>query len=257
VPTWDPQRRLRRDEVPEVVAGSVLPPDARRDAQGVGLEVEFLPVRRGPAGTARVPLGSFDDPGTVRGTVARVARTSGLFRDPSDPSGLADGGRVTFEPGGQVELSARCADTPAAALAELQPLTDALADGFGREGISLVSVGFDVWHDVAEVPQQLTQARYPAMATYLARRSPAGALMMRHTASLQVNLDGGAGDVLRARWAVANLVAPVVTATFANSPDPAGGAVSRRARLWQELDPTRTGVPLAFREGGDDPVVAP
>ncbi len=76
--------------------------------------------------------------------------------------------------------------------------------------------------------------------------------MMRHTASLQINLDLGPEDVWKERWLLSNLVSPLMTATFASSPGL--GAVCSRARAWQELDPTRSGFPRLLVEGpGDDP----
>jgi glutamate--cysteine ligase len=76
--------------------------------------------------------------------------------------------------------------------------------------------------------------------------------MMRHTASLQINLDLGPEGVWQQRWLVANLASPLMTATFASSPGL--GAVCNRARAWQELDPTRSGFPRLLVEGpGDDP----
>jgi glutamate--cysteine ligase len=67
---------------------------------------------------------------------------------------------------------------------------------------------------------------------------------MRHTASLQVNLDLGPEGLWQERWLLANLMAPITLAVFANSPGPAG--VSTRALSWQHLDPTRTGFPAAL-----------
>ena len=75
---------------------------------------------------------------------------------------------------------------------------------------------------------------------------------MRHTASLQINLDLGPDEVWQERWLLANLMSPLMTATFASSPGP--GAVCNRARAWQELDPTRSGFPRLLVEGsGVDP----
>jgi glutamate--cysteine ligase len=76
--------------------------------------------------------------------------------------------------------------------------------------------------------------------------------MMRHTASLQINLDLGPEGVWQERWLLANLASPLLTASFASSPGL--GAVCSRARAWQELDPTRSGFPRLLVEGArDDP----
>jgi glutamate--cysteine ligase len=75
---------------------------------------------------------------------------------------------------------------------------------------------------------------------------------MRHTASLQVNLDLGADGVWQERWLAANLISPLITASFACSPS--ATAVCQRARAWQQLDPSRTGYPTLLVGGdGTDP----
>jgi len=71
---------------------------------------------------------------------------------------------------------------------------------------------------------------------------------MRQTASIQVNVDAGVDPALT--WTVLNALAPVLTATFANSRRYAGadtGHASFRAETWRQLDRGRTG--LAWREG--------
>ncbi|HEY0350732.1 MAG TPA: glutamate-cysteine ligase family protein, partial [Gemmatimonadales bacterium] len=91
--------------------------------------------------------------------------------------------------------------------------------------------------------------RYQRMADYLARRGPAGALMMRQTAALQVNLDFD--DEPWLRWRVLNAAAPYLTAIFANSPIYAGettGCQSARAEVWRAVDPARTGLPYDERQ---------
>jgi glutamate--cysteine ligase len=91
------------------------------------------------------------------------------------------------------------------------------------------------------------------MAEYLARRGPAGALMMRQTAAFQVSLDFD--DEPWLRWRVLNAAAPYIIAIFANSPIYAGGCTgyqSARAAVWREVDPARTGIPY----DAGDPVSA-
>jgi len=118
--------------------------------------------------------------------------------------------------------------------------------------VVLAAAGVDVWHDVDSVPQQLPFGRYTAQAAYYDRRGPAGKVMMRHTASLQINLDLGPEGVWQERWLAANLISPLVTASFACSPGE--GRVSERAHAWQQLDPSRSGFPRGLVDGGpDDP----
>jgi glutamate--cysteine ligase len=162
------------------------------------------------------------------------------------------GGRLTFEPGAQVEHSTAVYESVAAACADVSDVVGRLRAAFSRRNVALAALGIDVWHDVDTVPQQLRAGRYTAQAAYYRQRGHWGAVMMRHTASLQINLDLGPEGVWQERWLLANLASPLMTASFASSPGL--GAVCTRARAWQELDPTRSGFPRLLVEGsGDDP----
>ncbi|HVL97848.1 MAG TPA: glutamate-cysteine ligase family protein [Egibacteraceae bacterium] len=253
MPTPDPRPALTTADVRALVAGCAFSPRAGAPHVGrVGLELEVFPVRRAgdgaPAG--RVPLRDEGRPGTLR-ILDELAPRSGAGDVPRHP--LARGTVVTVEPGGQVEVTTSPRATAAAALDDLAEASAALARVYGEQGVTLAAAGLDVWHAAGDVAQQLDAPRYPAMAAYFALRGPAGHAMMCHTAALQVNLCLGPPDVAGQRWLVANLLAPVVVATFAASPEPP--AASGRARLWRRLDPTRTGVPRALVEGRtDDPV---
>ncbi len=250
MPTTDPQLRLALPEVREVVQRACFPPGDGRT--GIGLEIELLPVYRDRQGrpAGRVPL---------RSLLAILAAAAGDTLDargvPADAPvtfTLPSGGRLTFEPGGQLEISGAYHDTLAGAVDEVERAAAALAGVLERADIALAGVGADPWHDVRDVGQQLTAARYPAMARYLAQRGAAGATMMRHTCALQVNLDRGDGEIADERWVVANLLAPLLVASFAASPALAPArTVSQRAAVWAQVDPTRTGFPPGI--AGDGP----
>jgi glutamate--cysteine ligase len=159
---------------------------------------------------------------------------------------------LTFEPGAQVEFSTPVYPDVSTAMTDMSDVLGRLRSAFDRHHVGLAAVGIDVWHDVETVPQQLRAGRYTAQAAYYRQRGHWGAIMMRHTASLQINLDLGPEGVWQERWLLANLASPFMTATFACSPGL--GAVCSRARAWQELDPTRSGFPRLLTEGrGNDP----
>ncbi|WP_432925170.1 ergothioneine biosynthesis glutamate--cysteine ligase EgtA [Microbispora sp. CA-135349] len=151
---------------------------------------------------------------------------------------LPGGSRVTFEPGGQLELSAP-PDVLPAAIAKLTADVDAVRLALARAGLRLGGRGLDVLRPPL---RQLREPRYEAMDAFLGR--PHGQAMMCSTASIQVNLDFG-GDP-RARWERAHVLGPVLLAAFANSP--AGGWASGRQAVWSRLDPSRT-APVA--QNGD------
>lgn len=243
MPTHDRSQSLTRDRARAVVTAETSTPAADGDA--LGLEAEWFPVvDRMP--TRRLPLDASSHGLGVRPVLSQLLDEAG-----SDGWQLPSGGRVTVEPGAQLEVSTSCCASVDAVLAEVVGTAASLSATFAEHAVQLVSAGLDLWHEPNTVPQQLDTPRYPAMATYLAARGPSGAVMMRHTCALQLNLDLGPTPSIREeRWLVANLLAPVATATFASSPGPSGNVRSRRSLAWQQLDPTRTGFPGGLVSGG-------
>jgi glutamate--cysteine ligase len=249
MPTQDRREALTLDDAIRR-SGERAFPNAADSARSmrVGLEPEFFPifVDTGGRPAGRVPL---RDPsgravleiidGLACGETLIGSRAGG----PLGPwrYDLSDGGRLTFEPGAQVEHSTAVYPNVAAALAGVDEMLALLRPAFRPHGAVLAAAGVDIWHDVDEVPQQLPFGRYTAQAEYYDRRGPWGRVMMRHSASVQINLDLGPDGIWQERWLAANLVSPLITATFACSPG--AEAVSTRARAWQQLDPTRSGFP--------------
>jgi glutamate--cysteine ligase len=163
---------------------------------------------------------------------------------------LPAGSRITFEPGGQVELSSPVASSLEACCAGLQRDLDCLTTWLAGAGLRILPSALDLFRPPR---RQVQNPRYDAMQRYFDRAGPAGAVMMNSTASIQVNLDIGANpaDAWR-RWTLLNAIGPALLAAFANSPIHAGrptGWVCSRQRSVQALD--RSSAPA---EG--DPVAA-
>lgn len=197
-------------------ARQAFAPSARRL---VGLEVEWV-------------VHPVDDPGR-RPAYAEVAALKELT--------CRSGGRVTLEPGGQVELST-------AAFADLDEGLDRLADeadavhaALSRRGL----LGVDTPVDLVRTPGRILDlGRYRAMEAFFDAGGPSGRWMMCNTASVQVNLGHGADPA--AGWRLAHLLAPVLVAAFASSPghDAAGRPwASLRRAAWEGMDPGRTRSP--------------
>ncbi len=252
----DPTGRtaLTSDDVEPLIAALCWPvrPDAAA-VGAVGIEVESFPVRVALDGASagRVPLA--DAAAALDERFGPTAPDRGLLPCWS----LPDGASVTFEPGGQLEYATPPHATAAAALHDVERGVAALAGVAAQRGAVLAGTGIDVWHEVSDVPQQIAVPRYQAMAAYFAARggdTGPGAVMMRHTCAIQVNLDLGPAAVARERLIVANLVAPLLVATFATSPLP--NAVCGRFLAWDALDPTRARFAAGLLAGGndDDPV---
>jgi glutamate--cysteine ligase len=220
----------------------------------VGAEVELIPVSavsgrpcaiEGTSEPASLPI------------LRRVARSRAWEERRSPKAGVVefltpDRGRITFEPGGQIEYSAPPAPTLTALLDGLVATTGAIARACEDAGIELLSFGIDPENRVADVPLRLDAERYRRMDAHFATLGPFGARMMRQTASIQVCLDAGPDPLTR--WRLLNALTPHVVALFANSPQYGGietGHQSYRRFVWSQLDPLRTGV-----VGGDDAVGA-
>jgi glutamate--cysteine ligase len=221
-----PVTRLTIDDVYEHVSGVCFKtgPPGR-----VGAETEWLVVD--PADpAAHVPLGRLR-----------------VLMEAAGP--LPAGTRVTYEPGGQLELST----LPFDGLAELHA---ALSADLARVRAHLASHGLALaGHGVDPFRGPLLQhddQRYRCMSAYF---GAPGLAPMCTTASVQVCLDIGADrtDATR-RWGLAHALGPVLVAAFANSALQAGRATglrSTRQELWARLDPGRTAGPA-----GADPVEA-
>ncbi len=197
------------------------PPTVDTPRRQVGIELEWLAVHA-------------EDPSLPASLETVTAATA------AGPP-LPGGSRLTFEPGGQVELSSpplplvHACDVTARDAASLGAV---LADA----GIALVAVGLEPG---PRRPRAVLTPRYDAMEAYFDTRGPAGRTMMRSTAALQVNLDLGTACEVEDRWRTAHSVGPVLAAAFANSPIGSSGPTgfrSTRLAVWDDIDPCRTAV---------------
>ncbi len=212
-----PSPTLTLDAARDLVAARSLRPSARLL---VGVELEWLVY---PATEPR------HDP-------VSLAR----LQDAVDAVGpLPGGGAITYEPGGQLELS-----SAAGTLGETlrRTCTDAalLRDALGRAGLAPVGLGLD---PVRPRRRVVDTPRYEAMEAYFDTGGPAGRTMMCGTAALQISLDTGAPDDVETRWARAHHLGPLLLAAFANSPLLEGrpsGWRSSRWGAWNRIDPGRT-----------------
>jgi glutamate--cysteine ligase len=154
---------------------------------------------------------------------------------------LPAGSRLSFEPGGQVELSTEPRDDVATAVAALQADDAALRAAIEAAGLHLLGVGLDP----VRAPVRINPAdRYRAMASYFGASAfmRDGAAMMCSTASLQINLEAGPPVGWADRIAHIHRLSPALAALGAASPL-AGGRVtgfrSSRQAVWSRLDPGR------------------
>ncbi|MEU6794674.1 glutamate-cysteine ligase family protein [Nonomuraea wenchangensis] len=188
----------------------------------VGIELEWLLVR--------------DDSPDTRVNVTDVKAYLGI-----DDGPLPSGGYVTFEPGGQLELSTAPADSLAECLDAATRDLEVLRSGAIRSGLTLLGRGLD-----HRTPARVVHIpRTVALERNYDHFGPYGRVVMYNTASVQVNVDAGDDSSSprgwRYRWWLANSLGPVFTAMFANSPLDLGVPERSRRQVLRFLtDPTRT-----------------
>ena len=156
-----------------------------------------------------------------------------------------DGGSVSLEPGGQLELSGAplsnlhqtCAET-GRHLRHMRAVSSAL-------GVGMLGIGFQPkWSrdDISWMPK----GRYQIMQNHMPKVGTMGLDMMLRSCTVQVNLDYADEADMRRKFRTSLALQPIATALFANSPFKDGkpsGWLSGRAHVWTDTDNARCGVP--------------
>jgi glutamate--cysteine ligase len=163
-----------------------------------------------------------------------------------------NGGSITLEPGGQIELSGAPVETIHETCAELHEHLAQVKTVGGELGFGLLGLGFQPKWSREETPWMPKQ-RYDIMRRYMPGKGGLGLDMMLRTCTVQVNLDfESEADMVR-KFRVALALQPVATALFANSPFVEGrptGYLSYRSYVWTDTDPDRCGtLPFVFEDG--------
>jgi dimethylhistidine N-methyltransferase/glutamate--cysteine ligase len=207
----------------------------------VGAEVEFLVLDE----LTHFPLSLLGK----RGLIERLRRYSARsdwseFRGyDGTPRFDVNGTTISFEPGGQLEISTTPCNSASELVRLLHRIVNPMRSALAEEGVELLPVGIDPYNDVRRIPLQLHVDRYERMTRYFDEIGPFGVRMMRQTAAIQLSLDRGPRPA--ERWRLLNDLAPYLIAMFANSPHYTAaetGYRSFRANCWRMLDATRTGV---------------
>ncbi len=161
-----------------------------------------------------------------------------------------DGGSITLEPGGQLELSGApletlhqtCAET-GRHLSQMRAITNEL-------DLCMLGVGFQpLWkgEDISWMPK----GRYKIMRNYMPKKGSLGLDMMLRSCTVQVNLDYADESDMVKKFRTSLALQPLATAVFANSPFKEGvpsGLKSTRAQTWTDTDKDRCGVPACVFE---------
>ena len=220
-------------------------PVTSRAPRTIGVELELIPVYA----LTRLPALPRSSAGTSTADVlSRLGKHGGWLEQSAenDPPSwrLDDGTGISFEPGGQIEISSAPHASAASVIEAMQALVATIRQAMAAVNIELLALGVDPYNGIDAVPLQLHRDRYTRMTSYFDSIGPFGVQMMRQTAAVQINVERGRRP--EERWVLLNALAPYMVALFANSRNYAGkptGHASYRAHLWRTLDPSRTGLP--------------
>ncbi|MGQ0508132.1 MAG: glutamate--cysteine ligase [Myxococcaceae bacterium] len=226
--------------------------DAERPAAGhqIGLEHEKL-----------VYVNATGKPATYEGAHGIEALLNGLaakgyepFREtPNGPAIALTRKRLTvsLEPGGQFELSGTPFRTAREAHDENVRHVAEVKEVAGPLGLSLVALGYRPFVRLDDMPW-MPKTRYRVMRQSLPERGALALNMMLMTATGQVSLDWSSEADCVEKVTLAARLSPLMVALYANSPLKEGkpsGYMSYRNRVWDEVDPTRTGYLKSFLDG--------
>jgi glutamate--cysteine ligase len=223
------------------------PASAPLTERDVEKHVHGICFKTGPPGRIGVELEWLVRDGRDPGLPVDQQRVAAALAGLGAPDALPGCGRITREPGGQIELSSAPAVGLGACVATTCHDLTALRQAIGPAGLCLAGEGLDPLRSPRRV---LDLPRYAAMEEFFNRDGPWGRLMMCSTASVQVCLDAGeegSGPAgLHWRWRLLHALGPVLVGAFANSPIRSGrptGWKSTRQAIWARLDRTRTSPP--------------
>jgi glutamate--cysteine ligase len=217
----------------------------------IGVELELIPVF---SESQRPALPRSAGRESTAAILSRLGKRQNWIEESvaDDPPSwtLGNGARVSFEPGGQIEISSAPAQVASTVISEIQNVVAMIREAMREAGIDLISKGIDPLNGIEAVPLQLHRDRYARMTRFFEGIGPSGVRMMRQTAAVQINIERGADPL--SRWTLLNALAPYMLALFANSRSYGGRETehaSYRAHLWRTLDTSRTGLPYH----ADDP----
>ena len=223
----------------------------------VGIELEMGVIQRNTMMLRKPKVAQLAGPVSLTSVLLELAKAQGWNAVMAEGKDylkcvmLNDNDQLTFEPGGQLEFSSRTYPCLSQVIARMNEVQGLLDDALAKSGMVLIQYGINPWLTVKEVGLQMNKPRYQAMDKYFGLIGEFGQRMMRQTCTVQVCLDFGPDErTMAKRYLASNLLAPIATAIFANSPVVDGRLTefrSFRSQTWRKLDFSRTGVPKLER----------
>ena len=210
----------------------------------VGLEYERLPIF-----TKSFEAADYDGENGIYAFLRNFSREDNwdYITDDFNIIGLKQGhDTITLEPGCQIEFSIKPQKTIAELKKSVEKLDAKISPVLKQLGITLLNYGvspLSTNKHISLIPKQ----RYAVMAKYL--WGILSDVMMRETAGIQGTFDFVDEEDAMRKFKIANMLAPFMTAMFANSPIRGGvdtGYKSFRALSWLNTDNDRCGFYTKF-----------
>jgi glutamate--cysteine ligase len=163
-----------------------------------------------------------------------------------------DGGAISLEPAGQIELSGAPLETIHQTCSEVSGHLQQVKAVASEMDIGFLGLGYRPKWPQGEMPW-MPKGRYAIMRNYMPKVGTMGLEMMQNTCTVQVNLDFCSEASMVDMFRISLALQPVATALWANSPFRHGvpnGYQSYRAHIWSDTDRDRTGsLPFVFEDG--------
>ncbi|MEQ8667005.1 MAG: glutamate--cysteine ligase [Rhodospirillales bacterium] len=163
-----------------------------------------------------------------------------------------NGGAISLEPAGQVELSGAPLETIHQTCAEVNTHLSQVKQVAHDLDIVFLGLGYRPLWTGEDVPW-MPKGRYKIMREYMPKKGALGLEMMQNTCTVQVNLDFDSEKTMTEMFRIGLALQPIATALWANSPFRGGkpnGYLSYRSHIWSDTDPDRTGMlPFVFEDG--------
>ena len=155
--------------------------------------------------------------------------------------------QITTEPGLQCELSGAPLENVHQVCGESSNFLKEIQLASKGLDINTVSIGFDPFNNLSEVPQSPKQ-RYKIMTKEMPKGGSLSLEMMYRTCGIQINYDYISESNFEKMFKLGNYLTPLAIALYSNSPfesEKPTGYFSYRNRVWQKT--SRGGImPIAF-----------
>ena len=157
--------------------------------------------------------------------------------------------QITTEPGLQCELSGAPLENVHQVCAESSNFLKEIQLASKGLDINTVSIGFDPFNNLSEVPQSPKQ-RYKIMTKEMPKGGSLSLEMMYRTCGIQINYDYTSESNFEKIFKLGNYLTPLAIALYSNSPfesEKPTGYLSYRNKVWQKT--SRGGImPIAFEK---------